>query len=104
MCKNRSKDYQLINSISVIIFLGKGMVIIDGFTNLDILLQKSLRYQHHYKNYEESIALDLIPKDLQIKKNLAFEPLSKDFSIKWNNIFGDAERNQVELYGMNCRK
>ena len=80
------------------------MVINDGFTNLDILLQKSLRYQHHYKNYEESIALDLIPKGLQIKKNLAFEPLSKDFSIKWNNIFGDAERNQVELYGMNCRK
>ena len=104
MCKNRSKDYQLINSISVIIFLGKGMVIIDGFTNLDILLQKSFRYQHHYKNYEESIALDLIPKGLQIKKSLAFEPLSKDFSIKWNNIFGDAERNQVELYGMNCRK
>ena len=104
MCKNRSKDYQLINSISVIIFLGKGMVIIDGFTNLDILLQKSLRYQHHYKNYEESIALDLIPKGLQIKKSLAFEPLSKDFSIKWNNIFGDAERNLVELYVMNCRK
>ena len=80
------------------------MVIIDGFTNLDILLQKSLRYQHHYKNYEESIALDLIPKGLQIKKSLAFEPLSKDFSIKWNNIFGDAERNLVELYVMNCRR
>ena len=80
------------------------MVINDGFTNLDILLQKSLRYQHHYKNYEESIALDLIPKGLQIKKSLAFESLSKDFSIKWNNTFGDAERNQVELYVMNCRK
>ena len=50
-----SNDYQLINSIPIIIFLVKGMAINEGFTNLDILLQKSFRYQHHYKNYEKSI-------------------------------------------------
>ena len=75
----------------------KGIAINDGFMNLDILLQKSLRYQHHYKNYEDIIALDLIPKGLQIKKGPAFEPTSKDFNIKWNNILRDAERNLVEL-------
>ena len=51
-----SNDYQLINSIPIIIFLIRGMVINDGFMNLDILLQKSFRCQHHYKNYEKSIA------------------------------------------------
>ena len=59
------------------------MDINNGFTNLDVLLQKSSRYEHHYKNYEESIALDLIPKGLQIKKRPAFEPVSKDFNTKW---------------------
>ena len=59
-----SNDYQLINSIPIIIFLVKGMISNDGLMNLDILLQKSLQYQHHYKNYEEGMkrALDLISK------------------------------------------
>ena len=53
-----SNDYQLINSILIIVFSVIEMLINDGFMNLDILLQKSLQYQHHYKNDEESIALD----------------------------------------------
>ena len=36
-----SNDYQLINSIPIIISLAKGTVINDGFMNLDILLQTS---------------------------------------------------------------
>ena len=64
----------------------KGIIINDGFMNLNILLQKSLRYQHHCKNYEESISLDSIPKRLQIKERPAFEPISKDFNIKWNLV------------------
>ena len=100
-----SNDYQLINSIiPIIIFLVKGMVINDGFMNFDILLQKFLQYQHHYKIYEESIALDLIPKGLQIKKYPAFEPISKDFNIEWNNIWRSAKRNLVNSYLMNRRK
>ena len=92
-----SNDYQLINSIPIIISLAKGTVINDGFMNLDILLQTSFWYQHHYKNYEKSIALDLIPQGLKIKKRPASEPISKDFNIKWNNILRNAERNLVEL-------
>ena len=77
------------------------MVVNDGFMNLDILLQKSLRC-NHYKSYEESTglhwtALNLTPKDLQVKKRPASEPVWKDFNIKWNNILRDAERNLVEL-------
>ena len=41
--------------------------------------------------------MDLIPKELQSKKCPAFEPVSKDFNIKWNNILWDAQRNLVEL-------
>ena len=74
----------------------KGIVIHDGFMNLDILLQKSFQYQHHHKNYEKIMAFDLIPKNLQIKKRPAFEPISKDFDIKGNNILRDPERNLVE--------
>ena len=86
MCKkNMSNDYQFINSIPINIFSVKGMIINDGFMNLNILLQKSTPLQHHYKNYEES------------KKCPAFEPISKDYNIKWNNILRDAERSLVEL-------
>ena len=62
-----SNDFQLSNSIPIIIFLVKEMVINDGFTNLDILLKNSLRYQHHCKNYEKNIALDLIPKASKLR-------------------------------------
>ena len=41
--------------------------------------------------------MDLIPKGLQIKKHPAFELISKDINIKWNNILWDTERNQVGL-------
>ena len=92
-----SKDYKLINSIPIIILLVKGMVINDGFTNLDILLQKSFRYQHHYKICKKSIALDLIPKGLRIKKCSDFEPISNNFNIKWNSVLRDVEKNLVEL-------
>ena len=92
-----SNDYQLSNSIPIFIFLVKEMVINDGFTNFDILLKKFLRYQHHCKNYEDNMTLDLIPKGFQIKERHAFEPVSKDFNIKWNNILRDAERNLIEL-------
>ena len=41
--------------------------------------------------------MNLIPKGFKIKKSPAFEPISKDFNIKWSNILRDAERNLVEL-------
>ena len=38
-----------------------------------------------------------MPKGLKIKKRSAFEPISNDFNIKWNNILPVAKRNPVEL-------
>ena len=56
-----------------------GMVLFDGEQHLERLLQKSLRYQHHQKNYEKSLKTGIIPKGLKIKKVPAFQPVSEDF-------------------------
>ena len=45
-----------------------GMILFDGGQHLQRLLQKSLRYQHHQKNYEKSLETGIIPKTLKIKK------------------------------------
>ena len=58
----------------------------DGTQYLERLLHKTMRYQHHQQNYEDSIRTGIVPKGLRIKKALAFEPVSKDFYIKWNEI------------------
>ena len=41
--------------------------------------------------------MDLIPKGFEIKKHPAFEPISKDLTIKWNNALSGGERNLVRL-------
>ena len=61
------------------------------------MLQKSFRYEHHLKNYEESLKTGLIPNDLQIKKSEAIIPLTEDFHRKRYQILYDAEKNLVEL-------
>ena len=42
----------------------------DEKEHLDYLLQKSFPYEHHLKNYEESLKTGLIPNGLHIKKLL----------------------------------
>ena len=49
------------------------------------------------KNCLRPESAPLKPKSLQIKKHSAFQPVSKDFNIKWNNILWGPERNLVEL-------
>ena len=39
----------------------------------------------------------MIPKGLRIRKDPAFQPISDDFQIKWNEILYNAEKNLVEL-------
>ena len=73
------------------------MVLSDGLEHLDKLLQKSLRYKHHQLNYEESLCCGVIQKGLRIRKDPAFEPVSNDFQIKWDEILYNAEKNLVEL-------
>ena len=74
-----------------------GMMLYDGEQHLERLLQKSLRYQHHQKNYEKSLETGIIPKGLKIKKVPPFHPVSEDFFIKWEEILYNAEKKLVEL-------
>ena len=79
------------------ICLVKGMGLKDGTEYLDYLLQKSFRYEHHLKNYEENLKAGLIPYDLRIKKPEAITPLTEDSNRKWYQILYDAEKDLVEL-------
>ena len=69
----------------------------DGEQHLERLMQKSLRYQHQQKNYELSLEIGIIPKGLKIKKVPAFQPVSEDFFIKWEQILDNTEKGLVEL-------
>ena len=73
------------------------MVLKDGTEHLDYLLQESFCYEHHLKNYEESLKTGLIPNGLCIKKSAAITPITEDFHQKWQQILFDAEKNLVEL-------
>ena len=48
---------------------------------------------HHQLNYEESLRRGVRPKDLQIRKDPTFEPISDVFQIKRNDILDDPEKN-----------
>ena len=93
------KVYHLITCINYLwaICLVKGLVLKDGTEHLDYLLQKSFRYEHHLKNYEESLKTGLIPNGLRIKKSAAITPVTEDFHRKWQQILYDAEKNLAEL-------
>ena len=73
------------------------MMLFDGEQHLERILQKSLRYQHHQKNYEKSLGTGIIPKGLKIKKVSAFQSVSEDLFIKWEEILYNAAKNLVEL-------
>ena len=38
-------------------------MLFDGEQHLERLLQKSLRYQHHQKNYEKTLETGIMPED-----------------------------------------
>ena len=69
----------------------------DGLSHLDLLLQKSLQHKHHKENYLYSLEHGIIPSGLKINKNLAFIPVSNDFTERWNKILRTAEQKLVNL-------
>ena len=90
--------YLMIIYILLTISLVEGMSLMnDGTQHLERLLQKTMRYQHHRQNYEESMRTGIVPKGLRIKKAPAFEPVSKDFYFRWDEILCNAEKNLIEL-------
>ena len=48
-------------------------------THFDLLYQKSMRYQHHRKNYVTSLLEGFTPSSLRIKKRPAFKAVSDTF-------------------------
>ena len=95
------EDYLLITSIIYAIYafyFDNRMKLNEGYTTkLDHLLQKSIRYKHHYANYKESLGLDLIPAGLKIKKLPAITPVTTNFYSEWNEILHKAEKELVNL-------
>ena len=90
--------YLMIIYILLTISLVEGMSLTnDGTQHLERLLHKTMRYQHHRQNYEESLRTGMVPKGLRIKKAPAFEPVSKDFNIRWDEMLYKAEKNLIEL-------
>ena len=65
-------------------------------THLDLLYQKSLRYQHHWENYQTSLLEGLTPSGLQIKKCPAINSISDTFEERWNFVPYDAEQKFVQ--------
>ena len=93
--------YLLIILIILVTNSVHSMVFSDGLLeHLYKLLQKSLRYKHHQLNYEESLQRGVIAKGLRIRKDPAFEPISDDFQIKWNEILHNAEKNLAQTFAI----
>ena len=100
--KNKMKACPLIDLVVLVLqsvlLLANGMVLHgETLSDLDLLVQKSLRYKHDKLNYIQSLEEDIIPSGLKIKKKAVFQPVSKDFEVKWNSILYNVERNIVEL-------
>ena len=86
-------QYHSIYNISNILYVTNtnsidGMMLYDEEQHLERLLQKSLRYQHHQKNYEKSLETGIIPKGLKIKKSASIP------SSKWR-FFYKVGRNTI---------
>ena len=56
------------------------------FNEIDLLYQKTLKYQHHAENYKERLAQDITPFGLQLKEKAAISAISPDFNKYWNNV------------------
>ena len=88
----------MITFVLIIIFTAvNGMVLSGWNTHLDLLYQKSIRYQHHRENYVTNLLEGLMPSGLRIKKRPAFKPVSDTFEGKWNSVLYNTEKRLVEL-------
>ena len=92
--KNMFGAHYLINLHIILVIV---MADIDGYTHLDLLFQKALRYEHHQKNFKESLSNDVTPFGLCSKKTPAIETVNDDFHMKWHSILKNAEKQLIEL-------
>ena len=64
---------------------------------LENIYYKKLRYEHHHKNFEESILRDITPYGLRIYKKPGISGISPGFMEKWNSVLKSAEGHLVKL-------
>ena len=64
---------------------------------LDLILQKSIRHNHHKQNYERSLFEGIIATGLKTNKKPAFQPISGNFYQQWNTVLDDMEKRLVKL-------
>ena len=62
------------------------MVYFDGNTQLDLLYEKSLLYQHHRENYQTSLLEGLTTSGSRIKKRPAINAIFDTFEEQWNFV------------------
>ena len=69
------KEYPLITSslLTLLSMVHRMVIKEDGLSQLDTLLQKSLRYRHHKENYLLSVENGIIPSGLKINKKLFYQ-------------------------------
>ena len=79
--KYMGKVYLLLSLLQLVIII-KGMVLHDGFLDLDYLFQKSLRCSHPKENYQMSLRDEIIPTSLEIKQEETFQLATDDFKSK----------------------
>ena len=74
------------------------MVLNEGATTTsDHLVQKSLRYKHHKRNYIRSFDEGIIPTGFRIDKKPVINNVSSDFQNNWKTIISKAEKDLVQL-------
>ena len=61
------------------------------------IYNKKIRYEHHSRNFDESILQDITPIGLKIKKQPGINVISPDFMQQWNSALKNTERRLVEL-------
>ena len=64
---------------------------------LEKIFYKKLRYDHHHKNFEESILRDITPYGLRIYKKPGISGTSPGFIEQWNAVLKSTERHLVKL-------
>ena len=64
---------------------------------LEKIYYKKLRYEHHHKNFEESVLRDITPYGLRIYKKLGISGISPGFMEQWNAVLKSTERHLVKL-------
>ena len=72
---------------------------------LENIYNTKLGYEHHHKNFEESILRDITPYALTIYKKPGISGISRGFMEQWNSVLKSTERHfWLNYYSKNLKK